>query len=206
MTSPCIAIVTYRGVTAGEAAAFELVFSAVPGVQVALVGAELGVVAGAGGPRRVTARFGDVTPDVVVVPGGLGSHRHLEIAAWIAAVSPRIVVASSTGTALLAAGDLVSGRRVATHWLAGSLVESFGAIVVDERVVVDGPFITCQGPVSAVDAALRAVETMLGGEVADRTRAEMAARPASPPTCGRARRRWPRRRRSTSPRGGVPTA
>ena len=182
-----------------------MVFSAVPGARVELVGARVGVVAGAGGSLRASARFGDVTPDVVVVPGGLGSHRHLDIAAWIATVSPRLVLASSTGTAMLAAGGLVAGRRVATHWLAGAMVESFGAVVVDERVVVDGPFITCQGPISAVDAALLAVGTLFGEAAVHTTRAEMVIRAATPVSCGRSRRRWPRRRRSSSPRGGVPT-
>jgi transcriptional regulator GlxA family with amidase domain len=205
MTPPTIAIVTYNGVVRAEAEAFETVFSAVPGAHVELVGADIGVVAGAGGSLSASARFGDVMPDVVAVPGGLGSHRHLDIAAWVEAVSPQLVVASSTGTAMLAAGGLLTGRRVATHWLAGALVESFGAIVVDERVVVDGRFITCRGPVSAADAALLAVETLFGEAVADATRAGMESRAASPVRCERTRRRWPRRRRSTSPRGTLPT-
>lgn len=198
MPPPTIAVVAYTGVTAAEADAFSAVFGAVPGWRVITVGAELGVVAGGGGVQLVGATFDEVEPDVIAVPGGMGSHRHTEIAAWIDRVEPRFVLASSTGATLLAAGGLLRGRRVATHWLAGPVVTAYGAEVVDERVVVDDPFITCQGALSAVDAAFYVVRALGGDGLVRVTRAALAASAVQPVTCLRTRRRWRRRRRVTT--------
>lgn len=195
MPSPCIAIVAYPGVAAAEAEAFRNVFGSVPGARVVTVGPALGVVAGAGGVQLVDAAFDDVTPDVIAVPGGLGSHRHPEVASWIGASGARYVVASSTGVGLLGAGGLLIGRRVSTHWLAGAQVTGFGAEVVDARVTADDPFITCQGAVSAIDAALLVVRALGGERLVGATRAEMAARALRPVACPRTARRWRRRAR-----------
>ena len=80
--------------------------------------------AGPAGPRRSRPRSTRSTAaDVVVVPGGLGTHRHPEIARWLLRLQPRWVLTSSTGSALLAASGLLRGRTAATHWLAGPLLE-----------------------------------------------------------------------------------
>lgn len=194
MSRPVIAIVAYEGVAAGEADAFRTVFDAMQGAEVVTVGHRLGVVPGAGGIQTVTARLDDVRPDVVAIPGGMGSHRHREIAAWIVSVAPSYVLASSTGVALLGAAGVLAGCRVATHWLSEPLLGSMGATIVDERVVVDGALVTCQGAVSALDASLLVVRA-LGGEHAEMAaRVEMARRLADPGRCTRSRRRWRRRR------------
>lgn len=195
MPSPLFAVVVHDGVSTSEAAAFDAVFRAVPGGRAMLVGTQVGPVAGAGAGRALIAeaRLDDVRPDVVAVPGGLGSHRHLEIASWIEASAPRVVVASSTGVGLLAAGGLLHGRRVTTHWLAGDQVGALGATVVDDRIVVDGGLITCQGAISGIEAALAAVAAVGGPGLAAATRAAVAAH-VERPACARTRRRWFRRR------------
>ena len=104
-----IAIVAYQGVLADESWAFRSVLSRIPGARVLTVGDSAGIVAGPGGAQQVVATFDDVTSaDVVVIPGGLGSHRHPEISAWLRRLRPRWVLTSSTGSALLAAGGLLA--------------------------------------------------------------------------------------------------
>ena len=78
-----VAIVAYQGVLADESHAFRAVLRRAPGVHLFTVGARVGVVAGPGGAQVVDATFADIrSASIVVVPGGLGSHRHPEIAAW----------------------------------------------------------------------------------------------------------------------------
>lgn len=158
-----VAIVAYHGVLADETDAFRGVLSRVPGARVITVGSCRGVVAGPGGAQVVEETFADLDrADVVVVPGGLGCHRHPEIALWLRRIRPRWVLASSTGSALLAAAGLLRRRTAATHWLAGPLLERHGARPSTDRLVVDRPFVTCSGLASTFDAAF-VVASEVGG-------------------------------------------
>ena len=159
--APRIAVVAYQGVLADESHSFRDVFRRVPGAEVVTVGEEIGIVAGPGGAQVVAATFRDVGPvDVIVVPGGLGSHHHNEIGWWIMASEPTWVVTSSTGSALLAAAGLLRGRTAATHWLAGPLLERHGVTVSRQRLVVDAPYVTCSGMATTTTAALAVIERL----------------------------------------------
>jgi transcriptional regulator GlxA family with amidase domain len=175
-----VAIVAYQGVLADESHAFRTVLRRAAGVHLVTVGERVGVVAGPGGAQVVDASFDDIrSASIVVVPGGLGSHRHPEIAAWTLAVRPEWVLASSTGSALLAAAGVLRGRVATTHWLAGPLLERHGVTLSHERVVVDEPFVTCTGSSSTFDAAFHVVRRMWGPDEANRIRAELATAPAA---------------------------
>lgn len=195
--APRIAIVAYQGVLADESHAFRDVFRRVPGAEVMTVGEHIGIVAGPGGPQVVAATFRDVgRADVVVVPGGLGSHHHRDIGWWIMAAEPAWVVASSTGSALLAAAGLLRGRTAATHWLAGALLERHGVTVARRRLVVDPPYITCSGRATTTEAALTTVGRLGGAELVAAVRASLAASPAvDEPGCEAPSRYRPRRGR-----------
>jgi transcriptional regulator GlxA family with amidase domain len=214
-----VAIVAYQGVLADESHAFRAVLGRAPDVHLVTVGERVGVVAGPGGPQWVDATYDTVRhASIVVVPGGLGSHRHPEIAAWTVTAGPDWVLASSTGSALLAACGLLSGRTAATHWLAGPLLERHGATVSHDRVVVDGEYVTCAGLSSAYDAAFLVVQRVWGPDVVATIRDDLAAAPVEDPplvevaAVAPSRRRRPGRppppstrssRSSRSPRSGV---
>ena len=198
-----VAVVAYQGVLADESTAFVDVLSRLPGARLVVVGRRIGVVAGPGGAQWVEARFPEVDPDVVVVPGGLGSHRHAEIAEWIRHVRPRWVLSSSTGSAMLAAGGLLRGRSAATHWLAAPLLERHGVEATTDRLVVDGPFVTCAGLAStfeAADVVVRAVGATTLGPADPRGDTHRRAGGASPLPPSRTRYR-PRTRRHAPPTG-----
>ena len=200
-----VAIVAYQGVLADESHAFREVLRRAPGVHLVTVGERLGIVAGPGGAQVVDATFDDVrSATIVVVPGGLGSHRHPEIAAWTLAARPDWVLASSTGSALLAAAGVLRGRSATTHWLAGPLLERHGVTLSHERVVVDEPFVTCTGSSSTFDAAFRVVQRMWGADTVTRIRAELAAAPADEPAvpCDTRTRYRPRQARPARPSRG----
>ncbi|SDU74746.1 DJ-1/PfpI family protein [Jiangella alkaliphila] len=149
------AIVAYQGVSADEAEIFRYVLSQLPGFRTVTIGTALGQVAGPGGVQLIDATFDQVNaPQVVAVPGGVGTDRHPEIAAWLRRVSPRWLLASSTGSTLLAAAGLLDDATAVTHWLAGPLLEHYGAHPSAEPLVVDGRIITCSGGPTAFRAAL----------------------------------------------------
>jgi transcriptional regulator GlxA family with amidase domain len=193
-----IAIVAYQGVLADETDAFRDVLRLLPGARVVIAGAERGIVAGPGGAQEVEATFDELDrAEVVVVPGGLGAHRHPEIAVWLRRIKPRFVLASSTGSALLAASGLLKGRTAVTHWLAGPLLELHGVTVSKARLEVDEPYVTCSGLSSAFDAAFVVAKAIGGPSLVREIREELHLT-AAPPR--KADPQQPtRERRSTAP-------
>lgn len=193
-----IALTLFPGVSGDECEAFTAVLRQLPEADVIGVGAEVGPVAGIGPDQQVDAVFADVTePDVVLVPGGLGVRRTAgddELARWLQQVEPtcRWMVGSSTGTVVLAAAGLLDDRPVATHWLAGPLLESYGSSASRERIVEYGRLVTCEGQVTAVDVALLLTARLFGPEWASRARAGLPRRewPEPPPPRMRLRDWW----------------
>ncbi|TDD69855.1 hypothetical protein E1262_11310 [Jiangella aurantiaca] len=174
--SSTTAIVAYRGVSTDEAAIFRFVLSQIPDFRTVVVGTALGQVPGPGGFQVVEATIDEINaPEIVAVPGGVGTDRHPELAAWLRRVSPRWLLASSTGTALLAAAGLLDDATAATHWLAGPLLEHYGAHPSHERMVVDGSVITCSGGPAAFQAALLVARAYGGAELVTQITATAAA-------------------------------
>lgn len=176
-TSPTAAIVVYQGVTVEETEVIRFVLSRLPGIRTVTVGTTRGTFAGSGGVETAEATLAEIgNPEIVAVPGGIGSHLRTEIADWLQTLSPRWILASSTGTTVLAAAGLLRDATAATHWLAGRLLEQYGAHPSRERVVVDGPIVTCSGTTSAFRGALVIAEAYGGAELVQRIRAEAPAR------------------------------
>lgn len=193
------------GVSANECEAYAAVFGNVPGCDLVAVGAARGQVIGAEGGWHADATFDEVTsPDIVLVPGGLGCARAAADAPlldWLRHVEPRCrwLVASSTGSVVVAAAGLLDHREAATHWLAGSLLESFGSAPSTTRIVEHGRIITCAGSVTAVHVALVVVLREFGPEAASAARAGLAAHVADRAAVATGIRRRVRRRRPQGP-------
>jgi transcriptional regulator GlxA family with amidase domain len=196
-----IAIVAYQGVLADETEAFRFVLSRIPGSHLVTVGERRGTVAGPGGAQVVEARFDEIgNPDVVALPGGLGCHRHVEIARWLRSIEPRWLLASSTGSALLASAGLLRDVSAATHWLAGSILERHGAHPSPDRLVIAGHIVTCTGRASALDAALVVARSSGGTELVDHIVTELAEARDEAARATASTRRRRRHRRATAPR------
>jgi transcriptional regulator GlxA family with amidase domain len=177
-----VALVLSDGVSADECEAFALVFGHVPQCRLVAVAERTGHVAGAGGGWIADTTFDDVsTADVVLVPGGLGCARSASapaLLAWLRAAEPdcRFLVASSTGTVVVAAAGLLDQRDAATHWLAGPLLETYGSSASTDRIVEVGKVITCSGTVTAMHVALIVVLRLFGPDAVAAARAGVAAR------------------------------
>ncbi|NEE02839.1 DJ-1/PfpI family protein [Phytoactinopolyspora halotolerans] len=170
------AIVVYHGVSVDEAEAFRFVLSHLPGCRTVTAGTVRGTLTGVGGTETAEVALSEVyDPEIVAVPGGIACHRRTEIADWLRGISPRWMLASSTGSTLLAAADLLRDAPVAGHWLAGPILERYGAHASRVPVIVDGPIITCSGHVTAFRAALVVAEFYGGKELVTRIRADAAA-------------------------------
>lgn len=118
------------------------------------------------------AVFGDAPPlDVLVVPGGFGQLALMEDEAVLEflrsrAAQARIVFSVCTGALTCGAAGLLRGVRATTHWSAHALLPYFGAIPVNERVVVDGKFVSAAGVTAGIDGALRVAALLCGEAVA----------------------------------------
>lgn len=163
-----IALVVYDGVLHDECVAFRSVLELVGGAELTVTGARCGPYAGPGGIQVADVAFGDLDrADVVVIPGGLGSERaadDADLRGFLQRMerSARLVAASSTGSVVLAAAGLLHGEPAATHWLAGDLLRRYGSDTDRRRLAISGNVITCEGRVSAVDAAFAIVERVAG--------------------------------------------
>ncbi|HEY4584021.1 MAG TPA: DJ-1/PfpI family protein [Acidimicrobiia bacterium] len=140
--------------------------------EVIWAGRERGPVPGHDPPMSFHA---DVTlaeiespPTVLLLPGGFGSlelardRRALEDIRRLAQ-PPTICLAVSTGSLPLAAAGLINGLRVTGHWLSFTHLQRFGAVPVNEQVVVSGRFFTASGAVSAAAVAHQAADRVFFG-------------------------------------------
>ncbi|MGR8007164.1 DJ-1/PfpI family protein [Streptomyces hypolithicus] len=144
-----------------------------------LPGAETVFVAERTGPVRndrdeltlvADATFAEVaTPDIVLVPGGPGQDAQMDndaLPGWLRTVDAATTWTTSvcTGSLLLAAAGLLTGRRATSHWLALDHLKTFGAEPTGERVVTDGKYVTAAGVSSGIDMGLTLVGRIAGDE------------------------------------------
>ena len=128
--------------------------------------------------------------DVLHVPGGFGQEAPMDdevVLAWIRqqAAGARCVFSVCTGALLCGAAGLLKGRRATTHWASFHLLPYFGAIPVNERVVVDGDWVFAAGVTAGIDGALSLAARLRGAEVAQSIQLYMAYAPEPPFNSGR---------------------
>jgi cyclohexyl-isocyanide hydratase len=106
-----------------------------------------------------------------MVPGGHGQEALMEDETVLQflraqAAGARYVFSVCTGALICGAADLLRGVRSTTHWNSHHLLEYFGAIPVDERVVIDGKHVSAAGVSAGIDGAMRVVQLLCGDRVA----------------------------------------
>ena len=123
--------------------------------------------------------------DVLHVPGGFGQEALMEdaeVLGWIRrqAAGARSVFSVCTGALLCGAAGLLKGRRATTHWASFHLLPYFGAIPVNERVVVDGTWVFAAGVTAGIDGALRLAAELRGDDAAQAIQLYMVYAPEPP--------------------------
>jgi putative intracellular protease/amidase len=169
-----IAILLYDGFTALDAVGPFEVLARIPGAETRFVAAQPGPVGTETGALTLVAEqsLGDVQdPEIVVVPGGLGSRTLLDdedLLGWIRSVheTSRWTTSVCTGSLLLGAAGLLRGLKATSHWTVLDRLAEFGAVPTPERVVEQGKIITAAGVSSGIDMGLRLAQHVAGDDVA----------------------------------------
>ena len=151
---------------------------------------EVVTVAERSGP--VTARYGlsvnptmtlgqCVDPEILLVPGGLGTRREIDNAdllSWIedCAASAELVLSVCTGALLLAKIGLLDGLSATTHHDSFDRLESLAPntkVERERRVVDNGKIVLSAGIASGIEMSLHVVARLLGPDQAVRTAHQM---------------------------------
>ncbi|MBR8094666.1 DJ-1/PfpI family protein [Burkholderia cenocepacia] len=109
--------------------------------------------------------------DILCVPGGAGCVPAIENKRFLATIGrlgalSEHVTSVCTGSLILAAAGLLTGRRAACHWAWRPMLTRFGATPDDGRVVRDGNVITGGGVTAGIDFALALVAELRGADTA----------------------------------------
>jgi cyclohexyl-isocyanide hydratase len=166
--------------------AFE-VLARVPGWTVDLVAASMEPVRTDLGLTMLPTRTRESAKpsDILVVPGGRGIDYAMLDDGWIAYTQQEVAKAKyvfsvCTGSLLLAAAGLLTGRRAGAHWQARDLLARFGVTPSDARLTVDGKFYTSAGVTSGIDMALLVVADIVGEEIARKIQLAIEYAPQPP--------------------------
>lgn len=151
-----------------------------------------GVTASHGLRVGVDHRLSDLSPDLVIVPGGQWGSRG-ETGAWAEAERGDIpkaiadlyddgiaVAGVCTGGMLIARAGIIQGRQAVTHHGAIDELRKSGAEVIDARVVDDGDLVTAGGVTSGLDLAFYLVRREFGDEIANMVAERMEYEPRGP--------------------------
>jgi transcriptional regulator GlxA family with amidase domain len=166
-----VAIALFPRLTALDCVGPYEVLQRVPELDVVFVGKERGTVRTENGflGLSVDATFDEVPkPDVVLVPGGVGTRAFTEggdLVDWVRDTYPttRYTTSVCTGSIVLGAAGLLDGLAATTHWSCLRELEPFGAEPTTQRIVehLDRRIITAAGVSAGIDMGLRLVQLLV---------------------------------------------
>jgi transcriptional regulator GlxA family with amidase domain len=184
-----VAIVLYPGFTALDFIGPYEVLRWLPDTEVRLVWHQPGPVTADSGVLVVGATHSfDETPapDVILVPGGFTTMEHArdeKVLDWLRQAHQTATWTASvcSGSVILAAAGLLTGKRATSHWAAVPLLKAFGVTPVgDERIVHQGNVVTCAGVSAGIDLGLWLAGRIGGDERAKAIQLSMEYDPQPP--------------------------
>ena len=133
------------------------------------------------------ATFAEVpNPWAVIVPGGgaaaVAATEDEPLLSYVrsAAGGAQVVGSTGNGALVLAAADLLHGRRAAVHWAFREPLEKLGAIPATERWLADGRLHTAAGGTAGIDMALSLLARLRGTSIARLTQLSAEYDPQPP--------------------------
>jgi transcriptional regulator GlxA family with amidase domain len=169
-----IAIPLFDRFTALDAIGPYETLSRLPGARVSFLAAEPGPVATDNRMLKIMVEraLADLAhPDVVVVPGGIGTRAMMHdarLVGWVreAHKTSEWTCSVCTGSLVLGAAGLLEGLEATTHWMAMDTLASTGARPTGRRVVEQGKIITAAGVSAGIDMGLTLAAHIAGDTVA----------------------------------------
>jgi transcriptional regulator GlxA family with amidase domain len=137
------------------------------------------------------AKLSDIeSADMIMVPGGPGQSEAMLDADFMAQVkrlggSAKYITSVCTGSLILGAAGLLTGKRAGSHWAYRDLLPMFGATADEARVVRDGNVITGGGVTAGIDIALTIAAELAGEDTAKKIQLAIEYAPAPPFNSGR---------------------
>lgn len=190
-----IAAVLFPRLTALDIVGPYEVLQRLPDATVTFVGHQIGEVRTENGflGLSIDVTFEDIAhPDVIIVPGGVGTRKLLDderLLNWLRNAHPttRYTTSVCTGSLVLAAAGLLKGLTATTHWSVMAELDALGAVGTSERVVehVDQRIITAAGVSAGIDMALRLAELLVDDVAAKAMQLGIEYDPQPPFDCGR---------------------
>lgn len=185
-----VAIALYPRLTALDAIGPYEVLQRVPSIDVTFVGERRGEVRTENGLLGLTvdATFDELpAPDVVLVPGGIGTRDLLgggPLLDWVRGAHPttRFTTSVCSGSLLLAAAGLLDGLTATSHWSVMEYLEKLGAVPEHRRVVEHAAarVITAAGVSAGIDMGLRLVELLVDDVAAQAAQVSIEYDPQPP--------------------------
>ena len=170
------------------------VLQRIPTFDITFVGHQRGEVRSENGMLGITidATFEELTqPDVIVIPGGVGTRPLVHdgrVLDWVRSAhsTTRFTTSVCTGALVLGAAGLLRGLTATTHWACYPELEAQGAIATAQRVVehLEQRIITAAGVSSGIDMALRLVELLVDRTAAEAAQLMIEYDPQPPFDCG----------------------
>lgn len=168
-----IVFLFYEGMTALDAVGPHEVLSRLPNVVVQHVALKKGLIK-TFSKLVIEAEYDFqeiVRADVLLIPGAGNAtslQKYPALLEWIRAIHQTTTWTTSvcTGSLILAAAGILTGKHATTHWAAMDRLGSLGAIPVHERVVEDGKIMTGAGVSAGLDMALLLAAKIAGERVA----------------------------------------
>jgi transcriptional regulator GlxA family with amidase domain len=192
MSTPLtIVFALYPGVTHLDFTGPHQVLVHLPGARTVAASAQGGSIEAEGLTFSGLSRLADIEAcDVLCVPGGFGCAEAMEDPAFMAQIrrlagGARYVTSVCTGSLILGAAGLLTGRRAACHWAWRDLLTHFGAVPDASRVVRDGNIITGGGVTAGIDFAFTLAAEIAGPTVAQAIQLNLEYAPAPPFDSGR---------------------
>lgn len=130
------------------------------------------------------------TCDVLLVPGGRNATEPAQDPVFLAAVrrlaaSARYITSVCTGSLILAAAGVVTGKRMACHWAWRDILPLFGVIPDEARFVRDGNVLSGGGVTAGIDFGLILLAELAGQDTAEAVQLYIEYDPAPPFPSGR---------------------
>ncbi|MFZ1869029.1 MAG: DJ-1/PfpI family protein, partial [Steroidobacteraceae bacterium] len=168
------------------------VFTRLPGARCLLASVAGGTLEAGGGMRFAdVCRLRDVAACALLcVPGGYGTIQALEDRDYLAELRrlaglAQYVTSVCTGSLLLAAAGLLTGKRAACHWSWRDSLAAFGAVPDPARVVRAGNIVTGGGVTAGIDMALTVLAEIAGVDHAQTVQLAIEYAPMPPFDSGR---------------------